>query len=378
MMSDDFWKYKTELSRVKIQIVLEYFMAWSGIMTSVLKNKPANQRKIGYVDLFAGPGKYGEGDEAEKSTPMLILDYILRKPDIYQTIQLEFNDANSESIAKLKENINSISGIESLRYKPVFTNFEINEQTVDDFYGRPATPTLFFLDPWGYKGLSLELFNVLLKGWGCDCIFFFNYNRIRAAIDNAKVDSIINALFGEKRANHLRMKTNDLKSEESELQIVNELAQALKDIGGTYVLPFRFRDENGNRTSHHLILVSKHFRAYERMKEIMAELSSSKEQGVASFEYNQARERQPFLYSFSRPLDDLKDVILNYFAGRTITVRKIYEEHSVNTPYLENHYKEILKELELEKKITIIAGEGKKRINRGLAGHLIVTFPPKA
>ena len=48
----------------------------------------------------------------------------------------------------------------------------------------------------------------------------------------------------------------------------------------------------GSRTSHHLIIVSKHFRGYEIMKETIAKESSSAEHGVASFEYNPARRDQ--------------------------------------------------------------------------------------
>ncbi len=51
-------------------------------------------------------------------------------------------------------------------------------------------PTFFFVDPWGYKGLSLRLINSVLKNWGCDCIFFFNYTRINMGLENELVKSI--------------------------------------------------------------------------------------------------------------------------------------------------------------------------------------------
>src|SRR5207248_10024637 len=42
----------------------------------------------------------------------------------------------------------------------------------------PNGSTFLFVDPFGYKGLSLQLVNSVIKDWGCDCVFFFNYNRI--------------------------------------------------------------------------------------------------------------------------------------------------------------------------------------------------------
>jgi len=58
-------------------------------------------------------------------------------------------------------------------------------------------PTFFFVDPWGYKGLSLQLVNAVLKDWGCDCLFFFNYNRTSMGLPNELVEEHMNAWSGE-------------------------------------------------------------------------------------------------------------------------------------------------------------------------------------
>lgn len=146
----------------------------------------------------------------------------------------------------------------------------------------------------------------------------------------------MNALFGSERADQLRIQLNGLNSQKRELTIIEELCQALKSYGSHYVLPFRFKDNQGKRTSHQLIFVSKNFRGYEIMKEIMAKESSSETQGVPSFEYNPADilPRQSLLFQLSRPLDNLADMIVNEFAGQTLNMKEIYERHSVDTPYI--------------------------------------------
>jgi len=83
------------------------------------------------------------------------------------------------------------------------------------------------------------------------------------------------ALFGEKREQVLREKLAGLSPEDRENSIVEELCAALgaKPAGARqerYVLPFRFKNDAGTRTSHHLIFVSKHPLGYSIMKEIMA------------------------------------------------------------------------------------------------------------
>src|SRR5262249_12268711 len=141
-------------------------------------------------------------------------------------------------------------------------------------------PTLLFVDPWGYKGLSVALIASVLRNWGCDCIFFFNYNRINPGLSNSTVQAHMRDLFGEEHFIVIRERIKGLRPEERESLIVEELSQALKASGANFVLPFTFRSKSGERTSHYLIFCSKHFKGYEIMKEIMAKESSESEQEV--------------------------------------------------------------------------------------------------
>ena len=146
---------------------------------------------------------------------------------------------------------------------------------------------------------------------------------------------------------------------------VEMLSQSLKNMGGNYVLPFRFKNDKGNRTSHYLIFVSKHFKGYETMKGIMAKESSSFEQSVPSFEYAPATVRQPFLFELSRPLDDLEDMLLTEFAGQTLTRREIYEQHSVDRPFISQNYREVLLKLEEEGRIVTNPPADERKKYRG-------------
>ena len=103
-------------------------------------------------------------------------------------------------------------------------------------------------------------------------------------LSNPMVKEHIDALFGEEQANRLRPRLNGLSAPKRELMIVEELCQSIKAYGNRYTLPFTFKDARGRRTSHHLIFISKNFRGYEIMKDIMARESSSQTQGVPSFE----------------------------------------------------------------------------------------------
>lgn len=105
------------------------------------------------------------------------------------------------------------------------------------------------------------------------------------------------------------------------------------------------------------------------MKEIMAKCSSKKEQGVPSFEYNPADKRFPRLFELTRPLDELTDMLLNDFAGKTMTMKQIYEGHHVGKPYIKKNYKDALVKLERQGKI-YVNPPGKRKAKSGRERHV--------
>ncbi len=293
-----------------------------------------------------------------------------------------FNDKDTDNTQSLEKEITHLQGIDRLKYTPKVHNKTVGTDIAEMFEQMRFVPTLFFVDPWGYKGLSLRLINAIMKDWGCDCIFFFNYNRINMGLNNEAVKEHMDALFGEERAGILRCRLASVSPREREMGIVEELTEALKEMGGNYVLPFCFKNEQGNRTSHHLIFVCKHFRGYEIMKDIMARESSRSEQGVPSLAYCQADNKYPFLFEMSRPLDDLRDMLITTFAGRSLTMKEVYEQHNVGTPYVKANYKTVLAALEAEGKVKAnppaeAPKGGKKRKKNTFADTVVVTFPDR-
>ncbi len=266
-----------------------------------------------------------------------------------------------------------------MKHPPQVLNHEVGDNIVKAFAKQKFVPTLFFVDPFGYKGLSLQLINSVVKDWGCDCIFFFNYNRINMGLSNLAVQEHMNALFGKVRADQVREQLKPLSPQDRELTVVQAICDALKEMGGKYVLPFRFKHENGNRTSHHLIFVTKHIKGYEIMKDIMAK-ESDQSQGVPSFEYNPATTAQPLLFSLNSPLDALGAMLLDKFAGQTITMKEIYDQHHVDKPYIEKNYKAVLNNLESQSKIQAEPPASKRPKRKGettFADTIKVIFPSK-
>jgi len=372
MESRKFFDESREQSEIKATIVTKYFWAWAKV---VIPSARKWSNKIAYIDLFAGPGRFKDGT---KSTPLLLIEKAIQDPVMREMLVTLFNDANEDFSKSLEQAISEILGIDQLKYPPQVQNFEVGEKIANMFNEMQLIPTLFFVDPWGYKGLSLDLVGSVLKDWGCDCIFFFNYNRINMGLSNPLVVDHMNALFGRERADILREELEPLSPTDRELVIIEELTNALQIKGGKYVLPFRFRNERGSRTSHHLIFVSKNIRGYEIMKEIMAKESSKSDQGVPSLEYNPPDKRFPTLFELSRPLDELEEMLSVEFAGVTLSMKQIYDQHHVGRRFIKRNYKEALRNLEAQGQIITDPPAEKRRMREGkvtFADKVMVTFP---
>lgn len=329
--------------------------------------------RLAFIDLFAGPGRY---KDEMPSTPLRVLGSAVKDPALSNMLVGIFNDAHEPHARSLEAAIDSIPGIEQLRFKPRVGNYQVGPAIVEKLEAIKLVPSLLFVDPWGYKGLSLRLITSVLRHWGSDCIIFFNYNRINSGINNLAVREHMDALFGVERAMKLRaqLKHEQLRPLDRERVILEEISEAFRERGGRFFLPFRFWMEDQRRISHHLLFVSKNFRGYHLMKEIMAPESSSEAQGVPSFEYNpRDYSMHPSLW-VDRPLDELEERLLTDLNGCTLTMNQVYERHSVNKPFTKKNYKQALQSLHARGAI-----EAEPKPRKGtFADRILVSFPSES
>jgi len=360
-----FFDERTDQSETKARIIQKYFYAWANVIIPTAKRHGG---KIAYIDLYAGPGRYKDG---AASTPLLVLQHAIQDPNMCAMLVAYFNDADANHTSTLQTEIDALLGITKLKHKPTVNCGEIGADTEKALNENKLIPSFTFVDPFGYRGLSLKIVNGVIKDLGCDCVFFFNYGRINAGLSNEKVEKHMDALFGTERAAELRQKLTGKNPEQRETLILEELSQAIRAMGGKFVLPFRFK--RGNRTSHSLIFVSKHFKGYEIMKGIMAGESSTEDQGVASFTYSPADATTPLLFSLLQPFDKLLSQLPTIFAGKSLAMQQIYEKHSVDTPYTKTNYKKALGQLEAQGKLTADPSASERRKGT-FADNVMVTF----
>lgn len=337
-MTDQFFESQSEQSRVKAKIVSDYFIRWSKVMVNNVKKYDSYATdKIIYLDLYSGPGSY---DDGSFSTPILILNYALADADMRDHLLCIFNDADEESIKKLENKVVGLPNICDLKYAPKFFQGQVDSSIENWLKNTRMPPTLLFADPFGYKGVTLELINSVLKDFGGESIFFFNYNRTQSAIKNSKVEGHMDALFGKQRADKLRELENGTGDQKEE-EIINALVDALTEKYGRYYCLFRFPSLKKDMTSHYLVYVTKGALGYEYMQDVMYKNSDYIDSfGIASFKCEPSVSPQ---LSFFNPLQDLAAKLSRDFKGSKKILNSFWLEHSVGSRFIRKNYVEAVK-----------------------------------
>lgn len=364
---DEFFVESTDHTKLKTSITTKYFFTWAGI---IARKTPTD--RIAYIDLYAGAGRFRA--DGTRSTPLLILERTIRDQRLRHMLVTYFNDAEPAHTDSLVKAITELPGIRTLKYQPVINTNKVGPDTVAALE-KPLVPTFAFIDPWGYVGLSLGLVNSVIKDWACECLFFFNYNRINPGIDNPVVTRHMEALFGAERLAALRSAIQGRSPARREVLVLTALTDALKELGGKFVVSFRFRMDDADRTTHYLVFVSKRFLGYEIMRDVMAKASSTIIDGVASFEYNS--NRLLFLPD-GRSVEALAESLMTDLAGTMMTVAQVFELHSPDKLYVMSNYREALLRLEAAGRVTMAPPAAERRLYKGkpsLREDVTITFP---
>jgi three-Cys-motif partner protein len=350
----EFFKKLREGSRIKQKIVTEYFVAYNRVMA------PGPRAKVGYADLFAGPGLYRDSEGVtQKSIPILLCETAIQEELFRQKVRLWFNDGDASNYHQLKAAIESVPGLASLKYTPTVDNKIIDAQWAAKL-SNLRVPTLVFLDPCGYKGLSLKLVASVLRGFGNDCIFFFNYSRINMKLDLAIMNKSVDEFFEPERATILRAGIQNRSPVEREEVILAAVKSSITE-AGAIPLVFGFKSDSGRR-SHHLVYASKNQKAAGMMKSILRSASSDVTEGVGSGEHNpRAAEIGPSLFG---GLFEIEGRLLSVFAGRVVTFANLLQEEA-QTQYTESNYRDAVLKLEREGRVTVDPPAEKRRRQAG-------------
>jgi three-Cys-motif partner protein len=368
--SKKFFAEQSAHSRVKADIVFKYVTAWA---TVILNPRFNQKREAAYIDLFSGPGSYEDG---ARSTPLLIVEEVLKKQLLREGLKTYFNDLSSAHTESLRQEIGSLSGIHNLRWTPVYTSAPASISLIDSFKLASEVPQFFFLDQFGWADVSPAIIKRIFLNRKCECAFFFRTPRVIAAVTNPNSESTMQTLFGTARLNSMRASFASATCEREAI-VLNELKETMREAGATHFQPFPFRLREDNSPKQHLIYLGQHEKGLAIMKDIMGATSSAHHSGVPLMGFSEAP-TQHLLFE-PDPIPILQADLLSAFAGRAVSVAEVFaEHHPTNERFLLRNYQEALRRLELSSAVSAIppAQDRPKRTGTVTMGEMVkIIFP---
>lgn len=364
MKESDFFEKQTLSSKIKASIVSEYFPKYCKIITK--RHVP---RKIGFIDLFSGPGRYNDGN---MSTPLLIAKNCNNDEFLREKVWMVFNDNCYSDL--LKENFNSEFPEGTFLQKPHFGHSTVGDcQEIDDFITTDTRvnkyneqPSVLFIDPFGYKGIKTQILSKFLGYWGNELFIFINSKRINPALENDKFEQPMRMIFPlsyDKVRKEIRKR---ITVSERLQYIIDNLGDEYKKLLNSEVFytAFKFQEEDIETTSHFILHLTKNKRGFDLIKQIYNDFANVGTifDGINTYTFDVKRINNPVAELFdsnSDNIDALKELIYNEYKGKIINAYDLFESHQQKCLYSRSHYVQALRRLVDEGKIHSDYSDGK-------------------
>lgn len=352
-MADDYFKNYREHTAIKHAILKDYLGAWVSILGSW-------NSKIAYIDGFCGPGCYEYKGRIYDGSPVIALKIAADFSDRVEVICM-FIDKEKKYCDELEHRIEEFKF--KTKYNVICAEFEDVLTHLLDNVDR-LVPAFCFIDPFGYSGMPLHLIGRFLERPRTEAFINFMYEPVSRFLSVEGQHNHLNELFGTDKWREVIVK--DLRGNHREIFLRNLYHNQLKECA-KYVWPFRLKDPDRDRTIYYLFHCTNHPKGIRVMKGVMYKQGTR-----GAYSYQGKEHSQVSLFSTEPDTSELEEFLLKEFAGQRVSFDKIVDL-TLDSPFIERHYREVLNKLKKERVITKIPVTTKGE--RGFSGDDIAVFP---
>ena len=310
--------------------------------------------KIVYIDGFAGPGRYSNG---ENGSPIIALKTALEhKTPITSEVWFLFVEQDKDRAGMLKEILGEISTPSNFRVR-VFDEWTFEQaiefvRSVFSKNNQSLPPTFAFIDPFGWSGVSFNSVRRILASPSCEVLVTFMYEEINRFIGHPHQEENFNTFFGTDRWKTIVSSDSKERNRQLHDLYMNQLRDSAH---AKYVRSFEMRNSK-DMTDYYLFYATNNLTGLKKMKAAMWKIDSSGE-----FRFSDATDPRQHVFFIDQPqFENLRDRIIERFQGKEATIREIEEFVVAETAFRETHYKKILGTIE----------------NTQPAGFVLISPPP--
>jgi three-Cys-motif partner protein len=360
------WKAQPH-TLAKIAILRGYLNAWFPILGSSMPHHP-----IFYIDGFAGPGRYVEG---QPGSPLVALNCAGGALDA--RLQLKrwraahvtclFVETDVDNLASLEAELSQRPDHPWIHHKTFLGDFDTVLETLRREY--PAAfaeaPLFVLLDPFGPTGLSLHTVESILESPRSEVLLHFDADgatRMIQALEHGynKSSSIqLTRIFGgdDWRGAINRGHKGGVDFDRTTRDLVSIYLTNIRKLAD-YAYPFQMitpMKTEHSQVGYYLIFASKHPLGLTKMKEAMRQVGDDSEYRFSNF-----RTQRPLLFSKSKDPSVDALVLHEHFLGKVKVSWRDVQRWVLNET-VEVSSKPLLKYLESNDLLKVHSPEPRKR-----------------
>lgn len=336
----------------KHQILRRYLNAWLPIMSRFNK-------RILYIDGFAGPGEYVGG---EKGSPIIALeaalDHRANLADEIVFIFIEEKKARHQHLETLLDRYELPNNVKILGV--VRGSFDAEMTGVLDYLDKQNSalaPTFALVDPFGFSDTPMSVINRIMGHDRCEVLITFMYEAVNRFVSHPD-EKVLNH-FDELYGTGAWREACDITGPDERKRFLHDLyADQLRQMAKIkYVRSFEMVNQ-GNRTEYYLFFGTNHYRGLEKMKYAMWQVDPG--EGLQFSDFTQSDQQVMFEPepNFAR----LRELIMDWANGSDRAVEEVENFVVIETPFAATHYKrQVLGPLEKEGRITVLKSTRKRR-----------------
>lgn len=307
----------------KIEIIRRYLYLWFTILGK-------DNKRLVYIDGFAGPGKYTNSDCSSPTAAMIAskaaIEHASSKLNDTEFSFL-FVEKKPEFAVNLREVISSGSW-------PPQIKWEVEEGTFEEKVGgilnemknqrQPLAPTFAFIDPFGATGVPFQVISEILSHRRCEVLLNLDSDgigRLLSAQEFEKNQANLSSLFGDESWTELNPRLAMARLSAAVLALYKRRLRTIPNV--KYVFAFAMNSSEG-QLNYHLVFASQHPLGLEKMKEAMKAVDQtgsysfsddSVGQELLPFDFDSpavfAKKMQGALGEAWRPYAEYRDYALN-------------------------------------------------------------------
>lgn len=300
-------------TQAKHVILRRYLQAWLPIMARY-------NGRIVFIDGFAGPGRYTDGEEG---SPIIALRALLEHRYFQQGqagrevvfLFVENDEGRAEALrtelAELKKAKPLPEWVKVAVKQGEFAAHITEILNTIQAGGRQLAPTFMFADPFGFAGIPMEVIGRVVKNPRSECLISFMFESVNRFLTSPdpKIQARFDELFGTTAWREVGALSDP---GERRAAIVDLYRQQLMAMGGLkYVRTFEMINE-GNRTEYFLCFGTNSPDGFSKMKEAM--WRADPVQGQAFSDMTDSR--QGVLFEPAPDLAPLREMLRQRFRGR--------------------------------------------------------------